>query len=145
LIFFWEALVKTLNSTYFCFKLEIRVFTLIINYLEKFEQMTFKNIIKYFKRKISRKILRKSSPPQNCTRILKVKEARGFQGANDKNYIFLSAYVEIELREFSSLSVMERTVKFRGKLTIKLPLYPPETKHHLQNQLKILLFNFYRW
>ncbi len=64
----------------------------------------------------------------------------GFEGSNGKNYIFLLAEVFIEVQEFSSLSVKDQLVKFRGKLTIKLPSLPKEVKDCIQEKLKISLF-----
>jgi len=64
-----------------------------------------------------------------------------FEGRNGKKYIFLPAEVEMEVKEFHSLSVLERPVKFRGKLTLKMPSLPPEVKVQIQEKLKIALFN----
>jgi len=64
-----------------------------------------------------------------------------FEGSNGKDYFFLLADVIIEVREFSYLSVKDQSVKFRGKLTIKLPSLPPEVKDCIQEKLKISLFH----
>jgi len=68
-------------------------------------------------------------------------KSQGFKGNHGKHYIFLPAYVVMEVREFSSLSVMEQIVHFHGKLRIRLPKVPQEVQQELQEKLKIALFN----
>jgi len=89
---------------------------------------------------IKQKTKSKDREYQYYEKIPEEEECNGFKGKDQKNYIFLPAYVEIEPKEFSCLSLLKQNFKFRGRVTIKLPKFPLEIKQHLQNSLKILLF-----
>ncbi len=89
-------------------------------------------------RKLFKWILKDKEP---YTLIPKENKTKHFEGNHKKQYIFIPAFVVIEIREFSTLSLMEQTVHFRGKLRIRLPKVPHEVHNELQTKLKICLFD----